>query len=274
MTSLALMDNVIDLAGTQQEAASEPEEEEEEEDYEQTGSFYQLDSLLADCVSELGCVWGVMAVHGVYLSAYLRAQHLLLHSNSAPLPAPHRHMIGMMASARLSCAYLLAQHRAQLTLLAARGSSAGVSVAQLDRGLASFPAKVSCDWWPAGHVTPVLALIGGCEGAEAELPEHAAGAPAVADDAGARGAADAARARLLVPVRAGLLDHPDVPRPQPLLLRDELRDDGARHGGHQLCPAQPRPGQLQGGGAHEEDVRAEVSPGNKRNITYRKAFSK
>ena len=269
MTSLALMDNVIDLAGTQQEAASEPEEE--EEDYDQTDSFYQLDSLLADCVSELGSVWGVMAVHGVYLSAYLRAQHLLLHSNSAPLPAPHRHMIGMMASARLSCAYLLAQHRAQLTLLAARGSSAGVSVAQLDRGLASFPAKVSCDWWPAGHVTPVLALIGGCEGAEAELPEHAAGAPAVADDAGARGAADAARARLLVPVRAGLLHHPHVPRPQPLLLRDELRHDGARHGGHQR-PAQPRPGQLPRGGAHAADVRAEVSPGNTTNTSLLKAF--
>ena len=169
-------------------------------------------------------------------------------------------MVATMAAARLACSYLTHHHRTQLRLLG-RDDTA-------EAGLAAFPAKVNMiNARASSYYRCTLYTVG----AEAVQPEHAAGAPAVADDAGARGAADAARARLLVPVRAGLLHHPHVPRPQPLLLRDELRHDGARHGGHQR-PAQPRPGQLPRGGAHAADVRAEVSPGNTTNTSLLKAF--
>ena len=78
-----------------------------------------------------------MSCHSDYLSKFLRTHHILLHSHSAPLPAPMRHMIGIMASARLSCSYLLQQHRTELHRQAARGGTEW-----LDRGLEGFPAKI------------------------------------------------------------------------------------------------------------------------------------
>ena len=134
MASLALIDNVIDL---QEDTQSDVDDEFDNEDESET--FYDMERIIADCVSssDLNAVWDVMSCHEVYLSSFLRTHHILLHSHSAPLPAPMRHMIGIMASARLSCSYLLQQHRTELHRLAARGGTEW-----LDRGLAGFPAKI------------------------------------------------------------------------------------------------------------------------------------
>ena len=77
----------------------------------------------------------VMSCHGVYLSKFLAAHHLLLHSDTAPLPQEARHMVATMAAARLACSYLTHHHRTQLRLLG-RGDTA-------EAGLAAFPAKVN-----------------------------------------------------------------------------------------------------------------------------------
>ena len=134
MASLALIDSVIDL---QEDTQSDVDDDYENEDESET--FYDMERIIADCVSssDLNAVWDVMSCHEVYLSSFLRTHHILLHSHSAPLPAPMRHMIGIMASARLSCSYLLQQHRTELHRLAARGGTEW-----LDRGLAGFPAKI------------------------------------------------------------------------------------------------------------------------------------
>ena len=134
MASLALIDSVIDL---QEDTQSDVDDDYENEDESET--FYDMERIIADCVSssDLNAVWDVMTCHEVYLSSFLRTHHILLHSHSAPLPAPMRHMIGIMASARLSCSYLLQQHRTELHRLAARGGTEW-----LDRGLAGFPAKI------------------------------------------------------------------------------------------------------------------------------------
>ena len=77
----------------------------------------------------------VMSCHGVYLSKFLAAHHLLLHSDTAPLPQEARHMVATMAAARLACSYLTHHHRTQLRLLG-RGDTA-------EAGLVAFPAKVN-----------------------------------------------------------------------------------------------------------------------------------
>ena len=134
MASLALIDNVIDL---QEDTQSDVDDDFDNEDESET--FYDMERIIADCVSssDLNAVWDTMSCHSTYLSSYLRTHHILLHSHSAPLPAPMRHMIGIMAAARLSCSYLLQQHRTELHRLAARGGTEW-----LDRGLAGFPAKI------------------------------------------------------------------------------------------------------------------------------------
>ena len=77
----------------------------------------------------------VMSCHEAYLSKFLSTHHILLHSHSAPLPAPMRHMIGIMASARLSCSYLTHHQRHELRLAAG-----GRDIAE--NGLEDFPAKI------------------------------------------------------------------------------------------------------------------------------------
>ena len=76
-----------------------------------------------------------MSCHGAYLSKFLQVHHTLLHSNSAPIPIPQRHMIAVMASARLSCSYLVHQHTNQLATLPGNRDWE-------DRGLSGFPAKI------------------------------------------------------------------------------------------------------------------------------------
>ena len=134
MASLALIDSVIDL---QEDTQSDGDDDFDNEDESET--FYDMERIIADCVSssDLNAVWDTMSCHSTYLSSFLRTHHILLHSHSAPLPAPMRHMIGIMAAARLSCSYLLQQHRTELHRLAARGGTEW-----LDRGLAGFPAKI------------------------------------------------------------------------------------------------------------------------------------
>merc|ERR1719348_1039586 len=85
--------------------------------------------------SQMNPVWQVMSCHGAYLSKFLQVHHTLLHSNTAPIPIPMRHMIAIMASARLSCSYLVHQHSNQLASLPGNRDWE-------DRGLSGFPAKI------------------------------------------------------------------------------------------------------------------------------------
>ena len=75
-----------------------------------------------------------MSCHGAYLSKFLSAHNILVNSNSAPLPTTMRHMIGIMATARLSCSYLMHHHRTELR----RAAGPGIS----ENGLEDFPAKI------------------------------------------------------------------------------------------------------------------------------------
>jgi len=85
--------------------------------------------------SQMNPVWQVMSCHGAYLSKFLQVHHTLLHSNTAPIPIPMRHMIAIMSSARLSCSYLVHQHSNQLASLPGNRDWE-------DRGLSGFPAKI------------------------------------------------------------------------------------------------------------------------------------
>ena len=76
----------------------------------------------------------VMSGHGAYLYKFLSAHNILVHSNSAPLPTTMRHMIGIMATARLSCSYLMHHHRTELRRAAGPGSS--------ENGQADLPAEL------------------------------------------------------------------------------------------------------------------------------------
>ena len=132
MAGLAVLDNVIDLDHDLQDSEEEEEEEEEEGDH-----YYELERILTDCVqqTDLSLAWDVMSCHGVYLSKFLRVHHALLHSDSVPLPSPLRHLIAVLASARLSCSYLVHQHRQQVLQHGGRKD-------WVERGLASMPAKL------------------------------------------------------------------------------------------------------------------------------------
>jgi len=84
--------------------------------------------------SQMAPVWQVMSGHGAYLYKFLSAHNILVHSNSAPLPTTMRHMIGIMATARLSCSYLMHHHRTELR------RAAGPEISE--NGLEDFPAKI------------------------------------------------------------------------------------------------------------------------------------
>ena len=135
MAGLAVLDNVIDLDHHLQD--TEEEEEDEEEEEEEGDHYYELERILTDCVqqTDLSLAWDVMSCHGVYLSKFLRVHHALLHSDSVPLPSPLRHLIAVLASARLSCSYLVHQHRHQLL-------QHGGTKDWVERGLANLPTKI------------------------------------------------------------------------------------------------------------------------------------
>ena len=84
MASLALIDNVLDIVEDDYNDHEEVEDEEEDN----VVDYYNMERIITDCVtqSDLSLVWDVMSCHSVYLSSFLRTHHILLHSNTAPLP--------------------------------------------------------------------------------------------------------------------------------------------------------------------------------------------
>ena len=135
MASLALIDNVIDLH--EEKDSDDDYEDETEDDIDSAVNMFDMERIISDCLSQtdLSAVWDVMSCHSVYLSSFLRTQHILVHSNSIPIPIHWRHMIAAMASARLSCSYLVHQHS---NLLASLPGNRGWE----DRGLSGFPVKI------------------------------------------------------------------------------------------------------------------------------------
>ena len=131
MAGLAVLDNVIDLDHDLEE------EEEEEEEEDPCDHYYELKRILTDCVqqTDLSLAWDVMSCHGDYLSKFLRLHHALLHSDSCPLPGHLRHLIAVLASARLSCSYLVQQHRQQLLQLGGKRD-------WVEKGLPALPEKI------------------------------------------------------------------------------------------------------------------------------------
>ena len=129
MASLALIDNVLDIV----EDDYNDHEEEEDEEEDNVVDYYNMERIITDCVtqSDLSLVWDVMSCHSVYLSSFLRTHHILLHSNTAPLPMSMRHMISIMSSARLSCSYLVTQHKQELVRSGVEAES-----------LSEFPGKI------------------------------------------------------------------------------------------------------------------------------------
>ena len=132
MAGLAVLDNVIDL-----DHDLEDEDDDEEEEDAACDHYYELERILTDCVqqTDLSLAWDVMSCHGVYLSKFLRVHHALLHSDSCPLPGPFRHLIAVLASARLSCSYLVQQHRQQLL-------QQGGKRDWVERGISALPEKI------------------------------------------------------------------------------------------------------------------------------------
>jgi len=95
-----------------------------------------LEKLLSELVSSSGLqrVWKVMCPHSAYLSSFLKIHYTLLRGDG-PLPAPIRHLIAILASARFSCTYLIEAHAAQLV-------QAGGKQEWLDQGLVAAPIKI------------------------------------------------------------------------------------------------------------------------------------
>jgi AhpD family alkylhydroperoxidase len=95
-----------------------------------------LEKLFAELVSSSGLqpVWKVMCPHSAYLSSFLKIHYTLLRGDG-PLPAPIRHLIAILASARFSCTFLIEAHTAQLV-------QAGGRQEWIDQGLAAAPIKV------------------------------------------------------------------------------------------------------------------------------------
>jgi len=95
-----------------------------------------LEKLFAELVSSSGLqpVWKVMCPHSAYLSSFLKIHYTLLRGDG-PLPAPIRHLIAILASARFSCTFLIEAHTAQLV-------QAGGQQEWIDQGLAAAPIKI------------------------------------------------------------------------------------------------------------------------------------
>jgi len=95
-----------------------------------------LEKLFSELVTSSGLqpVWKVMSPHSAYLSSFLKTHYTLLRGEG-PLPAPMRHLIAILASARFSCTFLIEAHKAQLL-------QAGGKVEWVERGLAAAPPKI------------------------------------------------------------------------------------------------------------------------------------
>lgn len=104
-----------------------------EEDWQPEGG---LEKLFSELVTSSGLqpVWKVMSPHSAYLTSFLKTHYTLL-KGDGPLPAPIRHLIAILASARFSCTFLIEAHKTQLI-------QAGGKVEWVSQGLAAAPVKI------------------------------------------------------------------------------------------------------------------------------------
>jgi sestrin len=108
--------------------------EDDTEDDNEVFDKEMMDHMYADYTS-LDMAWKVMGEHTEYLTSFLRLHYALL-TGDGPLPAPTRHLIVLLASARFSCSYLVEYHRTEFLRLGGRREV-------LDKeGLAGVPKKI------------------------------------------------------------------------------------------------------------------------------------
>ena len=102
--------------------------QEEYEECEERGML-ELASLIPSlCSPGMSPVWSVMSCHQSYLSKYLSLHHRLLQTGG-PLSLPTRHLVAVMASARLSCSSLVSHHRQELREVGGRDWAQGLETA-------------------------------------------------------------------------------------------------------------------------------------------------
>jgi len=89
--------------------------------------------IFADYTS-LDNAWKVMGEHTEYLTTFLKTHYALL-TGDGPLPAPTRHLIALIASARFSCSFLVEYHKKEFIRL-------GGKKELLDKGLTAMPKKI------------------------------------------------------------------------------------------------------------------------------------
>ena len=75
-----------------------------------------------------------MGEHIEYLSSFLKTHHALL-TGVGPLPAPTRHFIAILASARFSCSFLVESHKKEFLKLGGKKD-------WVEKGLAAVPKKI------------------------------------------------------------------------------------------------------------------------------------
>lgn len=78
--------------------------------------------------------WKVMGEHIEYLTSFLKTHHALL-TGDGPLPAPTRHLLAILASARFSCSFLVESHKKEFLKLGGRKD-------WVEKGLAAVPRKI------------------------------------------------------------------------------------------------------------------------------------
>ena len=74
-----------------------------------------------------------MGEHIEYLTSFLKTHHALL-TGYGPLPAPTRHFIAILASARFSCSFLVESHKIEFLKLGGKKD-------WVEKGLAAVPKK-------------------------------------------------------------------------------------------------------------------------------------
>jgi len=103
------------------------------EDDSKMNNLEQIDHIFKDYTS-LDIAWNVMGKHTEYLTTFLKTHYALL-TGDGPLPAPTRHLIALLASARYSCSFLVEYHKKEFLRL-------GGKKELLDKGLTEVPKKI------------------------------------------------------------------------------------------------------------------------------------
>lgn len=95
-----------------------------------------LERLFSELItsSGLAAVWKVMAPHTAYLSSFLKTHTTLLRGDG-PLPAPIRHLIAILASARFSCTFLIEAHKIEFI-------QTGGKPEWIEKGIKAVPVKI------------------------------------------------------------------------------------------------------------------------------------